>query len=242
MAPRKNKRRRQQQPEHNSNLDEPNGPLEIFRSAPILPLPTSRARQSEVNLQRKALYPGRVWVVENFLNASECAAWVAHGERIGFDNVSHPATYEMAFRDNGRIECTETLVAANIWQRLCRMLPNGVANGRPVACHSKIRVYRYERGQRFGMHVDQSDELNDGTSTGATVLIYLNDEGLQGGETVFYKDHDGKRVAVKFKPKRGALLFHGHGSRCLTHEASEVVRGAKYVLRTDVVFDTRLEA
>ncbi len=236
MAPRKNKRRQKQV----SVVEEPDGPPQTFRSAPILPPSTSGTRRSEVSLQRKALYSGRVWVVEQFLSASECAAWIAHSERIGFGQVSHPATYEMAFRDNGRLEYTDAAVAANIWERLQRLLPNDVASGTPVGCHAKIRIYRYEPGQRFGMHVDQSDEVDDDTSTGATVLIYLNDEDLCGGETVFYKDHDGKRVAVEFKPKRGALLFHGHGSRCLTHEAREVVRGAKYVLRTDVVFDTRL--
>lgn len=233
MARRKNKQRQEQ------HKHEPDGPLQMFRSTPILPPPTSDSRRSEVRLQRKTLHNGRVWVIEDFLSVSECAAWVAHSERVGFDNVSHPATYETAFRDNGRLEYTDTTIAANIWERLHRLLPIDVASGTPVGCHAKIRIYRYERGQRFGMHVDQSDELDDGTSSGATVLIYLNDEDLRGGETVFYKDHAGKRVAVEYKPMRGALLFHGHGSKCLTHEAREVVRGAKYVLRTDVVFDTR---
>ncbi|CAE7501674.1 LOC107762755 [Symbiodinium necroappetens] len=61
-----------------------------------------------------------------------------------------------------------------------------------------------------------------GGRTHFTVLVYLNggerdpkDLQVRGGETVFWKDHDGKRPALAFPPTRGVCLFHGHGDEWL---------------------------
>lgn len=78
-----------------------------------------------------------------------------------------------------------------------------------IGCNSNIRIYRYAVGQRFGKHVDESVEDENGHLSQWTVLIYLNggsqegatinkleskkgaastgEEPLRGGETVFYK-------------------------------------------------------
>lgn len=67
-----------------------------------------------------------------------------------------------------------------------------------MACNSNIRLYRYAVGQRFGKHIDESVEDENGHVSLWTVLIYLNgggmeeggdaeEEPLRGGETVFYK-------------------------------------------------------
>lgn len=112
-----------------------------------------------------------------------------------------------------------------------------------------------------------------------TVLIYLGDDGLEGGETVFWLPdpgfQTGKRkagtVAGKTGSKargysraahgtggdeendvctdgmcelavpatKGTLLIHRHGDACLLHEGRKVIRGSKYVLRTDLVFELR---
>lgn len=200
---------------------------ESFPCGPILPLGKNsggkRKKQNEnqVSLQRTTLYSGRVWVIENFLSGTECAAWIRHGEQVGFEDVGHPESREVAFRDNGRIEFIDERIAEKIWERLRRFIPSELSDGvgKAVGCHSKIRVYRYVKGQRFGKHIDESDEADDNKETGATVLIYLNGgahgtdtdgDVLRGGETVFYRDHSGRKVATEFKPMRGALLFHGY--------------------------------
>ena len=75
-----------------------------------------------------------------------------------------------------------------------------------------------------------------------TLLIYLNGGGgktdeLRGGETVFYKG-SGKKMkeVLSVPPVEGSVLLHGHGSRCLLHAGSEVTRGVKYLLRSDVMY------
>lgn len=164
-----------------------------------------------LHLERKTLHPNRIWSVDDFLSESECEAWVAYAERVGFDEVQHPESRDVAFRHNGRIEFINDDVANKVFARLAWLLPTGIHKHRAVGCYNKIRLYRYRDGQRFGKHIDESfDTDKPGRSTGVTVLIYLNDEGLQGGETVFYEDHDGRNVVTSFKPKRGSLLFHGY--------------------------------
>lgn len=77
-----------------------------------------------------------------------------------------------------------------------------------AGCNANIRIYRYAVGQRFGKHIDESVEDENGHVSYWTVLIYLNGgtegstprdggeptsdtsealEPLRGGETVFYK-------------------------------------------------------
>ena len=106
-------------------------------------------------------------------------------------------------------------------------------------------VRRYAARQKFGKHVDESVALNRASCTGYTLLVYLNypgmcvagtlQPGLVGGETVFY-GRRGKKVAA-VEPRAGMALLHIHGDECLEHEGAEVVRGFKYVLRSDVVFE-----
>lgn len=50
-----------------------------------------------------------------------------------------------------------------------------------MACNSNIRIYRYAVGQRFGKHIDESVDDENGLTSQWTVLIYLNGEGEGSG-------------------------------------------------------------
>jgi hypothetical protein len=73
-----------------------------------------------------------------------------------------------------------------------------------------------------------------------TFLIYLNDD-FQGGETTFFipSVKDGVLNAYPVKPIMGsvAVFPHGETQGALLHEGTGVVKGAKYVIRTDVEYD-----
>ena len=125
------------------------------------------------------------------------------------------------------------------------VLPDGsVACG----CSANMRWYQYAAGQRFGKHIDESNEDETGAHSEYTLLLYLNggntdvqdaENGalsLTGGETVFYKGSYGNGIAAKVAPLEGLCIIHGHGSRCFTHEGAPVISGLKYVLRTDVMY------
>ncbi|KAJ1456698.1 hypothetical protein M885DRAFT_517117 [Pelagophyceae sp. CCMP2097] len=194
-----------------------------------------------------------VFACENFLTAGECAELVAWSQAAGFEEVSHAATRNAAFRSCGRIQRQSPELAEGLWRRLAPLLPPDLAGaGRPPrGCNPNIRIYRYARDDAFGKHVDESSAVGDAV-TEATVLVYLNssDTGppnkpqtraadgppsCAGGATVF---HEPAGARVSFSPRLGAVLFHVHGDRCLEHEGAAVTAGSKFVLRTDVLYDT----
>lgn len=82
----------------------------------------------------------------------------------------------------------------------------------PHTFNSNIRLYKYTSTQHFGPHYD--DSVRDPT-TGAksewTLLIYLSgvEDGVEGGETNFYKDERGKpREVITVPLTRGTALLH----------------------------------
>lgn len=73
-----------------------------------------------------------------------------------------------------------------------------------------------------------------------TLLLYLTDEstGCLGGETVFYPEPASKRDPIPdpvvVGPKIGMALLHKHGDDCLLHEGREVLKGEKWIIRSDL--------
>lgn len=74
-----------------------------------------------------------------------------------------------------------------------------------------------------------------------TLLIYLNDD-FTGGETRFFpdkqhcrflRDREVKEPTHVVVPQLGQALLNIHP---ILHEGSEVTRGTKYVVRTDVLY------
>eukprot|EP00956_Cyclotella_meneghiniana_P011761 scaffold16521_cov66-Cyclotella_meneghiniana.AAC.24 len=72
-----------------------------------------------------------------------------------------------------------------------------------------------------------------------TFLIYLNDDFV-GGNTTFFvpaKDQEGVLNAFPVKPSRGCVLVFPHGTcDAPLHEGSPVLKGCKYVIRTEVEY------
>ncbi|KAL4457534.1 hypothetical protein ABPG75_012399 [Micractinium tetrahymenae] len=174
--------------------------------------------------------------IPGVLTRQEAEKFVAAAEAVGFQHsTSRGAAYGEAFRDNDRIQFQDPALADHLWQAtgLAQVVGDlqdeeGVA----VGLNPNIRIYRYRPGQRFGRHVDDSNELGGGRFTQYTLLIYLSSCG--GGETVFYGSRNRRLLSVA--PAPGLALLHKHGDCCLEHEAAAVTAGCKYVLRSDVVF------
>jgi hypothetical protein len=73
-----------------------------------------------------------------------------------------------------------------------------------------------------------------------TFLIYLNDD-FEAGETTFFMPsvREGVMNAYPVRPVMGAVAMFPHGETfgALLHEGTGVRKGAKYVIRTEVVYD-----
>ncbi|CAI9092126.1 OLC1v1027296C2 [Oldenlandia corymbosa var. corymbosa] len=206
------------------------------------------------NLQITRLKDDDLFTVHNFFSSAESKAFIKAAESIGFAHQGSlgPAKGE-AFRDNDRISVNDPVLADTIWESgLNKLLSHLKIRGKiAVGLNPNLRFYRYKVGQRFGRHIDESNVLEDGKRTHYTLLIYLsggsgsktrNDssgqdtvsEPLVGGETVFYGPRNA--LVAEVAPTEGMALFHVHGDRCMLHEARNVSKGVKYVLRSDVAF------
>jgi hypothetical protein len=195
------------------------------------------------SLRTKPLLDDLIYAVPSFLSRDECRRVMDFAVEQGFARVTHRATREIAFRDNDRILLRMPAFAELLWQRLQPLVPPEYEGLFAAGLNPSIRFYRYSKGQRFGCHVDQSD-LDPETRFHSrfTVLVYLNDASdseLRGGNTVFYSNENEDEVVLTVVPETGAALIHGHGDRCLLHEGALVTAGAKYLLRTDVMYSER---
>ncbi|KAK9914166.1 hypothetical protein M0R45_037958 [Rubus argutus] len=214
--------------------------------------PTIKPKQ---NVQITRLKDNDLFTVQNFFTSAESKAFTKVAESIGFAHQgSLGPTKGEAYRDNDRISVNDPVLADTIWNSgLNKLFSDIKIQGQvAVGLNPNIRFYRYKAGQRFGRHIDESVDLEDGRLTHYTLLIYLsggfkpkakNDvstprdsssEPLVGGETVFYGSRNS--VVAEVAPAEGMALLHIHGHKCMLHEARNVTKGIKYVFRSDVVF------
>ena len=195
-------------------------------------------------------------IMDNFLPVEECQHQIEHCEKLGFVEINEKGNNQFAKRQHGRVSCEDPEFANSLFVRLRSLIPAVIDNLSATSCSSNIRFYRYLPGQCFGCHIDESNMDAGGGVSKLTVLVYLSGgtkkasklvatRPLLGGETLFYNDVAPKRkgrrneppqVIASVTPACGKLLLHTHGDQCLTHEASPVIDGVKYVLRTDVIY------
>jgi hypothetical protein len=166
-----------------------------------------------------------LWTVDQVYTQPECTELVALIER------SSPslATKNPLYRDQDRVIRDDQDFADDLFRRLRPNLPARMGQLRLVALNERLRFYRYRPGQRFEPHMDHWYRPNDRRITLHTVLVYFNDD-FEGGETVFQEQFD--RTVV---PKAGMAAVFQHKLR---HEGRPVLRGTKYALRSDVIYET----
>ncbi|CCE01867.1 2OG-Fe(II) oxygenase [Bradyrhizobium sp. STM 3809] len=185
-----------------------------------------------------------IWHADNietipgFFSAAECEDTIAWGEAIGFGDAPISTSMGMIIakdiRNNERVMIDDTERAQSLYARLARHLaPTFQNRWQPVGLNERLRLYRYDVGQRFDWHRDGHFARDNGERSLFTFLIYLNDD-FEGGATSFCDDiglmSDGP---LRITPQRGmALLFH----HPIMHRGDRVTRGRKYVLRTDVMY------
>jgi prolyl 4-hydroxylase len=169
-----------------------------------------------------------IFIIENFCSPQECNEFIAKSEGIGYE----PATIETengqkvvtSVRNNNRVIYTDQKLADLLWQQIQPFAPKQIGNSKPIGLNEMFRFYKYEPGQEFKRHRDQSYIRNEAEASYYTFMIYLNDD-YEGGTTTF-NEHT-------IHPKQGMALVFLHN---LEHEGSPVTKGIKYVLRTDIMF------
>jgi prolyl 4-hydroxylase len=117
-----------------------------------------------------------------------------------------------------------------------------------VGLNPKLRVLKYDAcdKDRFEPHFDATTVVDDHTSR-LSVLLYLNDGNgvdFEGGETLYLNHHDTSGSenrnhhygsVTKITPQTARVVIFEHD---LFHSGAPLLWGTKYVLRTDVMFET----
>ncbi|KAG9096521.1 hypothetical protein FRC07_010926 [Ceratobasidium sp. 392] len=204
----------------------------------------------------RELIPDQIYVIDasrspkfliDFLSLEECAIFSKFIQALPLVATPPPKRGE-ATRVNYRISFQSKDFASVIYAALSPHLPplpcseTRATDATPMGCNSNIRLYKYDPGQYFGAHYDDSvRDKSTGWWSEWTILVYVtgHDDGVQGGETVFYKPipgSKGKTEEIVPPLTRGSVLIHRHGRACMLHEGREVTAGTKLVLRSDIMF------
>lgn len=196
-------------------------------------------------LTSTTLLDSQILLIPNFLSAATCKSYIASFTKLPLQ-LSPPPGKNEATRTNARFATCDPVFAKGLFNDtgLAEFTKEwSVKLGKRTlgvkGLHSNIRIYRYDTGAFFGPHYDSCtrDEVSGFTSHW-TLLIYLtgSEDGVEGGETVFYESgKKGGEIVVGIE--RGLALLHRHGgSDCLLHEGRTVTKGTKWVLRSDLVF------
>ncbi len=184
-----------------------------------------------------------IFTIPELLTLEECQLLIEKGEVLGFERATvttHAGPIDLpGVRNNDRAIWDDAHYAAEVWERVKALIPEGPEGQPPVGLNERWRFYRYEPGQRFKRHRDGTLALPPRVVDGitlplgrslTTLMIYLN-EGCEGGETALFTESGEEFLRVR--PEVGMALCFAHE---IKHEGCTVVSGKKYVLRTDIMF------
>ncbi len=174
-----------------------------------------------------------LWSIPELLSAQECASIIAGSEKSDWlaatVNSAEGRVVRKEVRNNTLAILPDAALAQTLFTRSRPKIPVVLMGRQLYGLREPLRIYRYEQGQRFGLHGDQSYDGPDNTSSLLTFMVYLN-EDFEGGDTDF--PEQGERI----KPRTGAGLVFQH---MVLHEGCEVTRGIKFVIRSDVLYRPR---
>jgi prolyl 4-hydroxylase len=179
-------------------------------------------------MQRTEHKPNGIYTINNFFTAEECAEHITWSEKRGYKqakiNSFGRQVVTTSVRNNSRVLFKDETFAASIWKRIEPFCVQQSGNMSAIGLNELFRFYKYGYGQKFRAHFDGSYERSETEYSLYTLMIYLNDNFL-GGDT-WFED-------MVIKPETGMALIFKHD---LLHEGREVIKGDKYVLRTDIMY------
>jgi len=174
--------------------------------------------------------------IHAFLSSGECGKIIDAAEKQGFSVQRRHQMQNMHWAD-----IVDPLFAEAIWRQcgLDQLLQNMVVDGMvPCGLNDVIRIQKYAPGGMLGRHIDQHVKRVDGRTSLYSLRVFLNGDGkFQGGLSAFHVPF--RAEPVVFEPEAGMALMYPQGELCTVQEECEVVSGNKYVLRADILFQSR---
>lgn len=171
------------------------------------------------------------WIVDDVLSQPECDALLERTREgpwlAATVNRAEGRAVDRSIRNNHLALVDDADLCARLFERLQPALPERLMGMRLSSIKARMRCYRYEPGEQFGPHGDQSYPGGPGERSLLTLMVYLNDD-FEGGRTAFLEPEP-----LVIEPRRGRALLFQH---MLMHEGRAVSAGVKYVLRSDVFY------
>jgi len=196
---------------------------------------SSKIRHEALKLQE--CWEGKLaFVLYDVFTKEECEKLIQDSEKRGYDlalvNVGGGQQRKMTdLRNNTRNIWDSHEEAEQIFSRIREYIPEEWKSRRVLGLNERLRFLRYDKGEYFQPHFDGSYVRDNGERSYITIQIYLN-EGFKGGSTTFL-GWQNKEDRVEFVPKTGSILIFQHD---ILHEGSELKKGRKYTIRTDVMY------
>lgn len=186
-----------------------------------------------------------ILTIDNLLSGDVCQYLIEKSEKQGYEKAkihlgNGKSQTHLNIRNNDRVIFVDKDLAQQLFVLVRSFLPHEIIyqekKWQLIGLNDDFRYYRYQVGQRFKAHLDGSYQ-KDKQQSFLTILFYLNDD-YQGGETKFYQKNDTGRLNLAtpqyvIAPKKGDVLIFRHEQ---FHEGAEVLKGVKYVLRSDVMY------
>jgi len=177
---------------------------------------------------KKIVLSNDTFLIENFWSEKKCDEFIRESEMRGYEAATiqtetGPRIVDH-IRNNNRVLYKDFDLAQELWEQLEPQAPKSVGDSVVIGLNELFRFYKYQPGQQFRKHRDQSYIRNNQEASYYTFMIYLNDD-FKGGETKFDD--------LVVTPRKGSALVFYH---YLEHEGSQVAEGIKYVLRTDIMY------
>jgi len=211
---------------------------------------------------------GALLQLEKFLTDAECERLNAAAERVGYGKTSYPQEYRgnrrLITTDPSLAERLWERLRPHVPEYLeGKPLPDdndhqpSSSTWRACGLNECFRLAKYHPGHRFASHCDANFVRHDDNMSFYTVNIYLNTvEKGGGGATRFYTEKASRRGSrlslarplgpedcdLAIQPEAGlAVVFLQPPQAQLLHDGEELVKGFKYLLRTDIMY-RRFEA
>lgn len=181
------------------------------------------------------------FVVPGAFSAARCEELLALAAGTGFQATNtHYPTY---YRNNERLVVDDEKLAGQLFAAIRPVLPPvlpadepGAAPWHLRALNTRLRFCRYGVGQYFHRHLDGVHHQSATVQSRLTFMIYLNDAtGFSGGRTLFYRSKEDQAIWAAYQPARGDLIVFDHR---IWHEGEELGSGEKFVLRSDILYET----
>ncbi|KAJ3180199.1 hypothetical protein HDU85_004202 [Gaertneriomyces sp. JEL0708] len=199
--------------------------------------------------------PGAFFLCD-VLSRAQCREILFAAESVGFTPdapIAGAAAEQSSILAHNMFWLADTGLLEYIYSRCEPHLPSNIGGGNLAGLNARWRVYRYVPGAVYRPHIDGAwpgsgldpttgeyvyDYYKDRRSK-LTFLVYLN-EDFEGGATTFFLPSKtvGVMDAFPVRPRTGCVLCFPHGDTTgsLLHEGSALAKGAKYVIRADVLY------